>query len=248
MAAITSSTDRPKRPIPALLASASEVWPVAAGTTIYQGQLVATDSTGNAVNPTATTGLIPRGVAENYAVSTSDDTQYVRVSAAMHLVATTGTTITGSHRHGLVYYTDNNTVSLSSDSGARSPAGIVADVNDDGVWIWPTWIQAAQADRSVTGAALADDAIIARHVPVATIAARLKSFGFSGRNGAGAITVTGLTAGSLLLSVHNTDGTFVALDAATFATAAPSANTLTQVSASDLSGEDYIALVALEDA
>lgn len=77
----------------------------------------------------------------------------------------------------------------------------------------------------------------ARGTAIDGVASRMKYLGFTGRNGAGAITVTGAAVGDTVVGVCNTtDG---GSGASAFETTVTVANQIQQSSASDLSTKKY---------
>ena len=119
--------------------------PQKGNTEIFFGALVALDASGYAVPASATNtllvigwhdqaGNIPDGDSSD-TTGLSDGARYIRVRQGCAPWAQSGTTITASHIGSIVYCVDDQTVSLSSSSGARPRVGIVVQVDDGGVWV-----------------------------------------------------------------------------------------------------------------
>lgn len=112
--------------------------PVAASTTIYQGGLVCLDASGNAVPGAVSATLVARGRAEdtvdNSAGSAGD--LNVRTTVGVFQFANDGVAaVTRAHIGDDCYILDDETVSSDDDTGARSVAGRVIDVDSGGVWV-----------------------------------------------------------------------------------------------------------------
>lgn len=122
--------------IPARRTGAENSDPVAAAKIFYVGALAVLDAAGNLAPGTEATGLIARGVAME-AVDNS-------AGAAGDLSCKTRTGVFRFDNAGDVdrtfigkpaYIVDDQTVSSSSNTGARSEAGVIDDVDADGVWV-----------------------------------------------------------------------------------------------------------------
>lgn len=112
--------------------------PVAAATTIYQGAMVAINTSGDLVPAGATSTLRIVGRAAEHVVNAG-------AAGAKRCQVETGTfrwensagdaiTMAG-HFGALAYAVDDETVAATDDSGARPAAGVVVDVDDRGVWV-----------------------------------------------------------------------------------------------------------------
>jgi hypothetical protein len=111
-------------------------YPIAAAKTLYAGSLVVLDSAGNAEPGTDATGKVAVGRCEEYVDNSSG------AAAALSVLVRTGTfkwinsatnTLTKANIGDTVYIVDDQTVdSLSTGS---SPAGIMVDIESDGVWV-----------------------------------------------------------------------------------------------------------------
>lgn len=99
---------------------------------IYQGALVAFDSSGEVVAATATTGLKNFGRAEAY-VDNTDDGKFVDVSIGGCFKWANGSSLTIADIGSTVYADDDQTV--HGTATGRSAVGILVDVESDGVWV-----------------------------------------------------------------------------------------------------------------
>lgn len=114
--------------------------PIAAGVTIYKGGLVGGDSAGRAVPATATAAdkLCPAlGLSLEKYVSTGAGSFQVEIERGVFQFANSGTTdaLTIADRGRPCFVVDDQTVARTSSNGARVVAGIVEDVDTDGVWV-----------------------------------------------------------------------------------------------------------------
>jgi hypothetical protein len=113
--------------------------PVAASVTCYEGGIAVRDSSGNLKPGVTGTGLVPVGVfarrADNSAgLAAAINADYQRGEFRFDNSAG-GDEVTKAHIGDVVYIVDDQTVAATSDGGARSPAGICADVDSLGVWV-----------------------------------------------------------------------------------------------------------------
>ena len=92
-------------------------------------------------------------------------------------------------------------------------------------------IAGADAGRAVTPAALQ------------AVFGKLKMISFDGRNGAGACTVTGAAVGDKVLAVFGITGGALGAAGASFEATITVVNQIQQTSASNLSANDYVALL-----
>lgn len=123
MAALTSDRDTQERiPQQRTLESAG---------TIYAGALVAVNGNGKAVPASDTAGLTVIGRAQHPAVSGEKITVKVGCFA---FDAASGVTFTAADAGSIAYVTDDHTVNKTGGTN-KIVAGIVYDVDDQGVWI-----------------------------------------------------------------------------------------------------------------
>ena len=108
--------------------------PVKGSTTIYQGSMVALDSSGYAIPGKKATGLTAAGRAEETVTNSGDDGAVsIRVARGVFVfnnTATAANKIGVKHLLGLCYMEDDQTVT-SLATGA-SAAGLVVRVDDSG--------------------------------------------------------------------------------------------------------------------
>jgi hypothetical protein len=113
--------------------------PVAASTTIYAGSLVCVNAAGYAVPGSTATTLQAVGRAEK----TVDNSAGVAGAKNVDVVSgifkfgnsSSGDAIAIANRFDTVYIVDDQTVALTNGSSTRSVAGMVEDVESDGVWV-----------------------------------------------------------------------------------------------------------------
>lgn len=113
-------------------------YPMDGGSAVIKGAMVALDTSGNAVDVTATTGLIICGVAEESVDNTAGANGALRCTVRAGVFkwdnATAGDAITAADIGNPCYATDNETV--SDVATGRSIAGVIVDVDDDGgIWV-----------------------------------------------------------------------------------------------------------------
>ena len=118
---------------------AGRVWsyPVAAATIIYAGTMVVLDSSGNAKPAADTAGLRVIGMAradvDNSAGSAGDlDVEVSRTDVA-HFTNSSTAAVDADDKGKLCYVEDDSTVAETSTHKVQ--AGIVEDVDSDGVWV-----------------------------------------------------------------------------------------------------------------
>lgn len=112
-------------------------FPVAATAKLYGGALACLDSAGNVVRGAASTSLIAVGRCEKLADNTSGSAGDIkaRVKPGIFKWANSGATIDATHKGLVCYIVDDESVALTDGGGARSKAGVVVDVESDGVWV-----------------------------------------------------------------------------------------------------------------
>lgn len=113
--------------------------PVAASAVIYQGALVALDASGNAVPGSASATLTADGRAEetvdNTGGAAGDQVVRVRKGTFRYNNSAAGDEITAAEIGDTAYIVDDETVAKTDGSASRSAAGVITDVDSDGVWI-----------------------------------------------------------------------------------------------------------------
>jgi len=114
------------------------VHPVLAATTIHAGALVVLDASGWAKPGVTATGLVAAGRAEERAANAgaSGDIS-VRVRAGVFRFANSsgGDLITRAEIGDNCWIVDDQTVAKTSGSATRSVAGLIVDVDAQGVWV-----------------------------------------------------------------------------------------------------------------
>lgn len=127
--------------------------PLKANTKTLAGTMAAIDSSGYGVAVTAATGLIVLGVWEqtldNTGGASGDKVAEVRRGAFKFFNSASGDLITQAEFTKECYAVDNQTVAKTDGSGARSVAGRVLQVEDDGVIVQ---FAAPGGERGATGA------------------------------------------------------------------------------------------------
>jgi hypothetical protein len=121
-------------------------FPVAASATIYQGAGVAFNASGLLVKASTVGAAIAVGRAAETVVSAVSG-QTLRCDSGIFRYANAGApnAVAAAHRGTPCYFADDQTVSTSSGAGIF--AGIVYDVDAQGVWV----VQAFPASEPVAG-------------------------------------------------------------------------------------------------
>lgn len=113
--------------------------PVAATTKIPVGVMVAINTSGLAVNGAATSSLVTVGVSEADADNTAGADAAIRVKVRRGCFkfgnSPSADQITLANVNANCYVVDNQTVAKTNNSGARPVAGVIRDVDTDGVWV-----------------------------------------------------------------------------------------------------------------
>lgn len=141
-------------------------FPVAEATEIFKGGIVALNTSGYAVPGAPTSTLVVVGYAKD-SVDNKDGGNgdlRVEVHALMALFVNSGggDEITLAHVGDLCYVVDDQTVALTSSSGTRPIAGVVADVGSEGVSV----LVGDHVARLAGGSSPAVVALQARRTPV----------------------------------------------------------------------------------
>lgn len=112
---------------------------LAAAALIYAGALVMRDAAGNLVQGKTATGLVGVGRAEaranNSSGSAGDVTLTYRPGIYRFANSASTDAITQAEIGSLCYAVDDQTVAKTDGSSARSAAGLVEDVDAEGVWV-----------------------------------------------------------------------------------------------------------------
>lgn len=114
--------------------------PVAASARIFGGALVALDASGNAIRASANRTLRMRGVAhaggvDNTAGSAGDARIDVAPGVYRFSNSSSGDAIARADIGNIAWAVDDEQVAKTSNSGARPAAGIIWDVDAQGVWV-----------------------------------------------------------------------------------------------------------------
>lgn len=133
MAALTADRNTPLRD--ALEFS----FPVAAATKLFAGSLVCINSSGFLTKGAVSTTLKAVGVCQNVADNTAGANGAIqgKVRRGCHRFAnsTAGDLITLADVGASCYIVDDQTVAKTNGTSTRSVAGVIRDVDSDGVWV-----------------------------------------------------------------------------------------------------------------
>jgi hypothetical protein len=112
--------------------------PVAASTTLFAGALVCLNAAGNAVPGSASTTLVARGIAVERVVNSGSagDERVETIRGCFPFKnSASGDLITRADIGKPAYIVDDQTVAKTDGTGTRSAAGLIIDLDDDGVWV-----------------------------------------------------------------------------------------------------------------
>lgn len=113
--------------------------PVAAATRIFAGSLVCLDASGNAVPGSTATTLKARGLAQeqvdNSAGAAGDLRIEIRRGVFPFANSAGADEITRVDIDATAYIVDDQTVAKTNGTSTRSAAGVIRDVDSDGVWV-----------------------------------------------------------------------------------------------------------------
>lgn len=140
---------------------------VAASTTIYQGGMVALNASGYAVPASAspTLKVLGRAMANVDNAAGSNGALIVEAEAGCFRFENSegGDAISSDDIGKPCYAVDDQTLALTSNGGARPIAGLVADVDADGVWVLLGVEARSAAEAQADGDTQATD-VIAVHI------------------------------------------------------------------------------------
>lgn len=111
-------------------------FPIAADAVIRRGALVCLNASGLAVRGAVATGLRTVGVAQYEAIASRGATR-VRVERGCYQFRNSsgGDAIAAANIGATCFVADDDQVALTNGGGTRSAAGIVRDVDTQGVWV-----------------------------------------------------------------------------------------------------------------
>lgn len=144
------------RNTPAWGDSPHRVGDAAASVLIYAGAIVMRDASGNLTKGATATDLIGVGRAsstvDNSGGSAADETVAFEQGTFRFANSASGDAITKADIGNIAFAVDDQTVAKTDGTGTRSPVGIIAGVDDLGVWV--------QFDEALTKTrAVADEAL-----------------------------------------------------------------------------------------
>lgn len=112
---------------------------LAAATRIYAGSLVCLDAAGNAVPGATTTTLTPVGIAQEQVDNSAGlaGALSIKIRAGVFLLANSADAdaITRAEIGDVCYIVDDQTVAKTNGGATRSRAGLIVDVDAQGVWV-----------------------------------------------------------------------------------------------------------------
>lgn len=131
MAALTGGRNTPRRD------RDMESHPMRGGTKIFVGSLVMIDAAGWAGPGATSAALKPVGCAQETKASVVNGDQRIRTRRGCFRFANSdgADAITRADIGNPAYAVDDQTLAKTSNSGARSAAGTIRDVDAQGVWI-----------------------------------------------------------------------------------------------------------------
>jgi hypothetical protein len=113
-------------------------WPVKAGVQIFAGAIVM-HKDGLAFPGKTGVGLKVAGRAERHCDNrlggNGDDTVLVKRDCLFRFDNALGDEVDSSHVGDLCFVVDDATVAKTDGNGTRSAAGLIAEVDEDGVWV-----------------------------------------------------------------------------------------------------------------
>jgi hypothetical protein len=113
--------------------------PLAAATRIFAGALVCLNAAGNAVPGATATTLTARGVAQEHVDNSAGAAGDLRIESRRGVFpfvnSAAADEITRADIGTNAYIVDDQTVAKTSGTNTRSVAGVIRDVDSDGVWI-----------------------------------------------------------------------------------------------------------------
>lgn len=133
MAALTAGRDTPRRDTSVVRGR------MAADTVFFAGALIMRNAAGDLIEGATATGMFGVGVAEttfdNTGGSAGDVIAAVRPGLWLFENSASADELANTDIGAVCYIVDDQTVAKTDGSSARSPAGMVAEVTTDGVWV-----------------------------------------------------------------------------------------------------------------
>lgn len=180
--------------------------PVAANAIIFAGAMLAANAAGFAVPGSESATLVALGRAEEKVDNTGGangaKTVLCRTGRAFRYKNSALDAVTQASLGRVVYIEDDETVSASSNEGARSVAGIMLGLEGNEVWVFP-----ALSLRITDGAAITSEMLASAAVTGAKIHAdAVTSWVVTGKDATGGaqdLAASGAVAGLRILSVVN---------------------------------------------
>ncbi|GEK71592.1 MULTISPECIES: hypothetical protein [Halomonas] len=132
MVAATKNRNTPTR------AGTRRSHPVAAGSLCYAGAIAVMNAAGYAAPASTATGLTALGVFYEQVDNTSgaDGDELAQIErGCFHFANDGGDPIDRTMIGTPCYLVDNQTVAATDGTGTRSAAGVIDDVDDNGVWV-----------------------------------------------------------------------------------------------------------------
>jgi hypothetical protein len=111
---------------------------LAAAVVVYAGALIMRNAAGYLTKGAAAVGSVGVGRAEEAktgGAGAGDETLEVRPGTYLYKNSAAGDAITVAEIGDVCFIVDDETVAKTDNAGARSPAGFVADVDSQGVWV-----------------------------------------------------------------------------------------------------------------
>jgi len=130
MTALVSDRNTPKRERDDV-----EAHPVQNGVTIFAGALVALNAAGMAIPGAVGVGLIAVGRADQRVTGDGIKPVTTRRGTFRWVNSAAGDAITLAEIGDQAYIVDDQTVAKTDGGGTRSPAGIIRNVDAQGVWV-----------------------------------------------------------------------------------------------------------------
>lgn len=120
-------------------AGGSFVYNAAAAVKCYAGGIAVLDSSGNVKPAVTATGLVSVGrfseTVDNSSGSAGDKTAEVMRGIFKYNNSAAADEITAAESGDFCYLVDDQTVAKTNGTNTRSPAGVIVDVDSDGVWV-----------------------------------------------------------------------------------------------------------------